>query len=87
LSFLTKEYFPAAPSIVVSEFGFADPAESQFNTLPQILWDLRRADYIQSYLDNILAARVLDGVNVTGAFAWAIYDSELHRTALTRRED
>ncbi|KAK4540488.1 hypothetical protein LTR36_009126 [Oleoguttula mirabilis] len=75
LSFITKEYFPTVPSIVVSEFGFADPAESQFSTLPQILWDLRRADYIQSYLDNILAARVLDGVNVTGAFAWAIYDN------------
>jgi len=64
------------PSIVVSEFGFADPYESAFNTLGQILWDLRRADYIQGFMDGILAARVLDGVNVTGAFAWAIYDSE-----------
>jgi beta-glucosidase/6-phospho-beta-glucosidase/beta-galactosidase len=36
---------------------------------------LRRADYIQSFLDNILAAKVLDGVNVTGIFAWAIYDN------------
>lgn len=75
LSFITKDYFPKVKSIVVSEFGFAEPAEATFNTLPQILWDLRRADYIQSFLDNILAARVLDGVNVTGAFAWAIYDN------------
>ncbi|EMC91873.1 glycoside hydrolase family 1 protein [Baudoinia panamericana UAMH 10762] len=75
LSFITKDYFPTVPSIVVSEFGFADPCEASFNSPSQILWDLRRADYIQSYLDNILAARVLDGVNVTGAFAWAIYDN------------
>jgi len=26
-------------------------------------------------LDNILAARVVDGVNVTGAFGWAIFDN------------
>lgn len=41
-----------------------------------ILWDLRRADYYQSYLDNILAAIHYDGVNVTGAWGWAIFDSE-----------
>jgi WD repeat-containing protein 26 len=76
LNFIAKEYFPVKPpSIVVSEFGFSDPAEGSFSTLPQILWDLRRADYIQSFLDNILAAKVLDGVNVTGIFAWAIYDN------------
>lgn len=77
LNFLTKDYFnvPNAQQIVVSEFGFAEPAESSFDTLPQILWDLRRSDYMQGYLDNILAARVLDGVDVIGAFAWAIYDN------------
>jgi beta-glucosidase/6-phospho-beta-glucosidase/beta-galactosidase len=77
LNFITKVYFPssAAKGIMVTEFGFADPDEAGFNTLPQILWDLRRADYIQSFLDNILAARVLDKVNVTGIFGWAIYDN------------
>ncbi|KAK4551840.1 hypothetical protein LTR86_010836 [Recurvomyces mirabilis] len=75
LSFITKEYFLAAKSIMVTEFGFADPAEGAFNTLEQILWDLRRADYFQGFLDEILAARVLDGVNVTGIFAWAVYDN------------
>jgi beta-glucosidase len=75
LNFIVKDYFPGVPEIVVSEFGFAEPAEASFDTLEQILWDLRRADYIQSFLDNILAARALDGVNVTGAYAWAIYDN------------
>ena len=46
LSFITKDYFPAAKSIVVSEFGFADPAEASFDSQSQILWDLRRADYM-----------------------------------------
>lgn len=75
LNFIVKDYFPGVPEIVVSEFGFAEPAEATFDTLEQILWDVRRADYIQGFLDNILAARALDGVNVTGAYAWAIYDN------------
>jgi beta-glucosidase len=77
LNFITKEYFPAsaAKGIMVTEFGFADPDEQNFNTLEQILWDLRRADYVQSFLDNILAARVLDGVNVTGIFGWSLVDN------------
>lgn len=37
-----------------------------------ILWDLHRADYFQNFLDNILGSIVYDGVNVTGAFGWAI---------------
>ena len=32
-------------------------------------------DYFQNYLDNILASIVYDKVNVTGAWAWAIFDN------------
>jgi beta-glucosidase/6-phospho-beta-glucosidase/beta-galactosidase len=71
LNKITKELFPAVPDIQVTEFGFAE-----LSSLQTILWDLRRADYYQSYLDNILAAIVEDGVNVTGAWGWAIFDSE-----------
>ena len=46
---------------MVSEFGFAEPFEGDQNSLGTILWDLRRADYYQSYLDNILASIVEDG--------------------------
>lgn len=66
------ELFPTVPDIIVSEFGFVEPGEGDRTVLSEILWDLRRADYYQGYLDNILAARVVDGVNVSGAFAWAI---------------
>lgn len=61
LNVLTKELFPSAPDIVVSEFGFAEPDEGLSSNLGSILWDLRRADYMQSTLDNILAAKVQDG--------------------------
>ncbi|KAF8849549.1 putative beta-glucosidase 34 [Acephala macrosclerotiorum] len=75
LNVITKELFPTVPDIVVSEFGFAEPFEGNQNSLSTILWDLRRADYYQGFLDNILAARNVDGVNVTGAFGWAIFDN------------
>jgi beta-glucosidase/6-phospho-beta-glucosidase/beta-galactosidase len=75
LNVITKELFPSIPDIVVSEFGFAEPFEGNQDSLATILWDLRRADYYQGFLDNILAAKVVDGVNVTGAFGWAAYDN------------
>jgi len=61
LNAITKELFPTVGDIVVSEFGFAEPFEGDQSSLATILWDLRRADYYQSFLDNILAARVEDG--------------------------
>ncbi|TVY67390.1 Beta-glucosidase 1A [Lachnellula suecica] len=75
LSVLTKQLFPSVIDIVVSEFGFAEPREGEDTDLGSILWDLRRADYYQGFLDNILAAIVEDHVNVTGAFGWAIFDN------------
>ena len=75
LTHITRVLFPSVPDIVVSEFGFAEPFEGMDSSLNTILWDLRRADYLQSYLDNILAAIVFDGVNVTGAWAWAVFDN------------
>lgn len=73
---ITTELFPSVPDVQVTEFGFAEPFESQLTSLTTILWDLRRADYYQSYLDNILASIVIDKVNVTGAWGWAVFDSE-----------
>jgi len=75
LNVITKDLFPETPDIVVSEFGFAEPFEGQQTSLQTILWDLRRADYYQGFLDNILLARTVDRVNVTGIFAWSIFDN------------
>jgi len=75
LNVITKQLFPSIGDIIVSEFGFAEPFEGDQTSTQTILWDLRRADYYQGFLDNILAARVVDGVNVTGAFGWAIFDN------------
>jgi hypothetical protein len=70
LKHITTELFPGIPDIVVSEFGFAEPFEAQWQSVAPALWDLRRADYLQQYLDNILLAIHVDGVNVTGAWGW-----------------
>ncbi|CAD6443387.1 561612e4-fcc2-40aa-8b81-cbb32c5273bb [Sclerotinia trifoliorum] len=75
LNVITKQLFPTVGDIVVSEFGFAEPFEGEMSTLGEVLWDLRRADYYRGFLDNILKAKVVDGVNVTGAFGWAIFDN------------
>ncbi|KAF2467902.1 WD repeat-containing protein 26 [Lindgomyces ingoldianus] len=75
LKHLTTVLFPSIPDIVVTEFGFAEPFEAQLSNMNQILWDLRRADYFQSYLDSILASIHYDKVNVTGAWGWAIFDN------------
>ncbi|KAK7716555.1 hypothetical protein SLS57_006583 [Botryosphaeria dothidea] len=85
LSKITKELFPSVNEIMVTEFGFAEPFESQLDDLSAILWDLRRADYFQSYLDAILQAIHYDGVNVTGAWGWAIFDNFEWLVGLTTR--
>lgn len=48
LKHITTVLFPSVPDIMVSEFGFAEPGESQLLSLNTILWDLRRADYFQA---------------------------------------
>ncbi|TID22672.1 putative permease [Venturia nashicola] len=67
--------YPSVPDIVVSEIGFAEPFESKLTKMEDILWDLRRADYYQHYLDAILQSIHYDHINVTGAWGWSIYDN------------
>ena len=61
LNVITKDLFPSVPDVVVSEFGFAEPGEGDLTALSTILWDARRTDYYQGFLDNILAAKTVDG--------------------------
>ncbi|CAG8973175.1 hypothetical protein HYALB_00008767 [Hymenoscyphus albidus] len=75
LNTITKDLFPTVGDVVVSEFGFAEPFEGVQTKIANIVWDLRRADYYRGFLDNILLARNIDGVNVTGIFAWSIFDN------------
>lgn len=72
LNTITKDLFPKVPDIMVTEFGYAEPYEDQYTNIQDATWDLRRADYLQGYLDNILLAYTEDQVNVTGAFVWSI---------------
>jgi hypothetical protein len=65
LKYITTELFPSVPDISVTEFGFAEPFEGQWSSLSPALWDLRRADYLQNYLDQILLSIHEDKVNPT----------------------
>jgi len=85
LKTLVTDLFPSIPDVVVSEFGFAEPFESEWTSLAPALWDLKRADYIQGYLDNILLSIHADGVNVTGAYAWSIFDNFEWNSGTTTR--
>lgn len=75
LSTITKELFPTVTEIQITEFGFSEPFEALWQNVDEATWDMRRADYFQGYMDAVLASVVEDGVNVTGAYAWAIFDN------------
>lgn len=75
LKHITTVLFPSIPDIIVSEFGFSEPFEGQWTKLAPALWDLRRSDYFQNYLDQILLSITEDKVNVTGAWGWAVFDN------------
>jgi len=76
LNYLQKTYAgPASKDIILTEFGFAESFEENFTTLADRRWDIERVTYFDGYLNNLLAARVDDGVNVTGALAWGVYDN------------
>lgn len=65
---------PKGKDIILSEFGFAVPFEGNRSTLADALYDQLRIDYFTGYLNAMLAARIEDGVNVTGSLAWGAFD-------------
>jgi beta-glucosidase/6-phospho-beta-glucosidase/beta-galactosidase len=76
LNYLQDTYAgPAGTDIMLTEFGFAEFQEDNFTALADRRFDQLRIDYFAGYLNNLLAARVEDGVNVTGAIAWGLYDN------------
>lgn len=56
------------PEIIVTENGFSDTPQTGVND------DARIAYYI-AYINNLLKAVLLDGVNVTGYTAWSLMDN------------
>jgi beta-glucosidase/6-phospho-beta-glucosidase/beta-galactosidase len=76
LNYLQVTYTgPKHKDIVLTEFGFAEPFEDNFTALSDRRFDQLRMDYFNGYLNALLQARVDDGVNVTGAIAWGLYDN------------
>ncbi|KAF2765140.1 glycoside hydrolase [Teratosphaeria nubilosa] len=60
--------------VMVTEFGFAEPFESQKTVLQDILYDPLRSSYMRDYVQAISLA-ISEGVNVVGCMAWSLYDN------------
>ena len=86
LNYLQKTYTgPKGKDIVLSEFGFAEPFENHFTVLQDATFDRLRQDYFTGYLDELIKARAEDGVNVTGAVAWGMFDNFEWSSGLSTR--
>ncbi|KAK5137436.1 hypothetical protein LTR08_009015 [Meristemomyces frigidus] len=86
LNYLQTTYTgPRGKDIVLSEFGFAEPFENNFTALPDATYDRLREDYFAGYLNSLLEALVEDGVNVTGAVAWGVFDNFEWSSGLSTR--
>lgn len=73
LQYLQKTW-PSSGGILISEFGFAEPFESQKTILADILTDPIRSSYFHDYLQAVLIA-IAEGVDVKGLLAWAFVDN------------
>ena len=56
------------------ENGFCIKGESQMPAL-QALVDTQKIEYLNDYIDNVVAAVTIDGVNVAGYFVWSFIDN------------
>nr|XP_022915568.1 myrosinase 1-like [Onthophagus taurus] len=64
LNWIKKEY--NNPEVLITANGFPDSGERR---------DCERVRYINSYLENLLAAMHMDGCNVTGYTIWSLLDN------------
>ena len=62
------------PAIMVLENGFCVKNES-YTTVPKAIVDYQRIQYLNDYIDNVVNAVTVDGVNVTGYFVWSFIDN------------
>ena len=62
------------PPIYVLENGFCVKGESQLPVAQAIL-DVQKVEYLNDYIDNVVAAVVEDDVNVAGYFVWSFIDN------------
>ena len=71
-NWISKNY--GNPPLVVLENGFDVKGESALPVVKAIA-DTKRIDYLNGYIDNVVAAVVEDGVNMKGYFVWAWMDN------------
>lgn len=64
-----------SPEIFVTENGTSEDDVSAGAFSPTGLLDVARSYYYTTYIDNMLKAIVIDGVNVTSFTAWSLMDN------------
>ena len=60
--------------IIIFENGVSVPKENTF-PIAQAVHDQFRVNYYKGYIKNLIDAITLDGINVTGYFAWSFMDN------------
>lgn len=73
LSFLETRW-PSPGGLAITEFGFAEPFESQKTLLQDILYDPVRMKYFHDYMRSVLFA-MAEGRKVIGTWAWSFVDN------------
>jgi beta-glucosidase/6-phospho-beta-glucosidase/beta-galactosidase len=73
LSYLWNTFRPSA--ILISEFGFNSFGEAS-KVLDAQRYDLERSIYYKSFLEEMLKAIWLDGINIIGSLAWSFVDND-----------
>ncbi|PWN48553.1 glycoside hydrolase [Violaceomyces palustris] len=69
-----KEMYPSK-KYYLTEFGFAEPYESDKTEIHQIREDTARSQYMVDYLSEILLSIHEDNVPWAGIFAWSLLDN------------
>jgi len=76
LGWISSEY--GHPPIYVTENGFADPESATVD-------DSRRVNYFQEYINQMLKAVLVDGVDVRAYTAWSLIDNFEWASGYTQR--
>ena len=72
LNWIDKRY--SHPIIYVFENGVSVPHENEM-PIAEALHDTFRTDYYKGYIQNALDAITIDGVDLSGYFAWSLMDN------------
>ncbi|KAJ3592586.1 hypothetical protein NHX12_007713 [Muraenolepis orangiensis] len=76
LNFIKQEY--GNPPIIITENGVSERGPVDLN-------DVHRSHYYEKYINQVLKARLLDGVDIRGYTAWSLMDNLEWATGFSER--